>query len=40
MQKRGMWPYLLEKAVITAIVFFLLDALIGNKYTLLIKQGK
>lgn len=40
MQKRGRWLYLLEKAAIMAIIFLLLDALIGNGYTLLIKQGK
>ena len=40
MQKRGMWLHLLENGAIMATVFFLLDALIGSGYTLLIKQGK
>lgn len=34
-----MWLYLLENAAVAAIAFFVLDALIGSGYTLLIKQG-
>ena len=34
-----MWSYLIRNAVLTAVLFFVLDALIGSGYTLLVKQG-
>ena len=37
-RKRGMWFYLLQNAALTAVVFLVMDALIGSGYTLL-KQG-
>ena len=39
-RKRGMWFYILQNAALTAVVFLILDALIGSGYTLLVKQGK
>ena len=39
MRKRGVWPYALQNAALTALVSLLLDALIGSGYTLLVKQG-
>lgn len=39
MCRAGMWSYLIRNAVLTAVIFLVLDALIGSGYTLLIKQG-
>ncbi|TAE21948.1 MAG: hypothetical protein EAZ91_24460 [Cytophagales bacterium] len=40
MQKRGRWIYLVERAALTALIFLVLDALLGSGYTLLLKQGQ
>ena len=39
MRKRGKWLHLLDNAAITAVVFLVVDALLGSGYTLLLKQG-